>query len=84
MFDIFDIENEPNLKDIIDYNFEYIQNPKTYYTECIWKIRENYLKEKLKNLSDEYKLAQDNSRRLEIAKEISVTQIKLRNKVLED
>ena len=84
LFDLFDVENEPSIQDLIDYNFEYIKNPNEYYDECIWKIRESYLKDKIKKLSDSYSTISESSQRLEIAKEISLTQKKLRNKVLED
>ena len=84
LFDLFDIENEPSIQDLIDYNFEYIKNPIEYYNECIWKIRESYLKDKIKKLSDSYSTISESSQRLEIAKEINLTQLKLRNKVLED
>ena len=35
----------------LDYNFESIVNGQSYYEECIWKIRESYLKEKVKKLN---------------------------------
>ncbi len=84
LFDSFDVDNEPNLKDIIDYNFNFVKNNAEYYDECIWKIRENYLKNLIKELSNKFNQSSDNTQRLEIAKEINLTQKKLRNKVLED
>ena len=84
LFDTFDVENEPNLKDIIDYNFNFVKNNSEYYNECIWKIRENYLKNLIKQLSGKFNDAVDNQQKLKIAEEINLTQKKLRNKVLED
>lgn len=82
--DRFDINNETNLLDIMNYNFTEITNPKEYYDECVWKIRETYLKQVLKKQSEMFSSESDTKKRLEIAQEISQTQKKLRNRILED
>lgn len=84
LFDIFDIENEPNIKDLIDYNFDEIFNAGLYYNECIWKIRENYLKNQMKILTEKSINTTDSTERLKILGEINNLQKKLMNKVLED
>ena len=84
LYDIFDVDNEPNIKDIIDYNFELISNPIKYYEECVWKIRETYLKEKIKNLSEESVKLENINAKMDILKQIKELQNKLRNKILED
>ena len=82
--DRFDVDSEPNLQDIMNYNFTDITNPKEYYDECVWKIRETYLKQVLKKQSEMFSSESDTKKRLEIAQEISQTQKKLRNRILED
>lgn len=84
LYDRFDVDNEPNLRDIIDYNFEEITSPEKYYNECVWKIRETYLKQILKKQSEMFSCESDTRKRLEIAQEISKTQKKLRDRILED
>ncbi len=84
IYDLFDVDNEPNIKDIINYNFELIDNAKIYYNECIWKVRENYLKSMIKNLSEQSMKIDDTQKRLDTLKQIGELQKKLRNKILED
>ena len=84
LFDVFEVEKEPNIQDIIDYSFAQITDAEEYYNECIWKIKENYLKNQIKNLSEDYKNITDSEKRLQTAKKINEMQLKLRNKVLED
>ena len=84
LFNIFDVENEQSIKDIIDYNFEDNSNEKLYYEECIWKIRELYLKDQIKNLTEQSKNTSDAVERLSLLKQINEIQKKLRNKILED
>lgn len=84
LYDKFDMENEPNLPDIMEYKFDEIVDPKTYYNECIWKIRETYLKQKLSELTKKYTDEQEQSEKQNIMREIGEVQKKLRNKILED
>ena len=84
LYDKFDMENEPNLPDIMEYKFDEIVDPKTYYNECIWKIKETYLKQKLSELTKKYTDEQEQSEKQNIMREIGEVQKKLRNKILED
>ena len=84
LYDIFDIENEPNISDIIGYNFEEIENPKQYYTECVWKIRETYLKNEIQVLTNQFKNAESQEERMEIMKKLNNEQKKLKAKSLEE
>ena len=84
LYDIFDMENEPNILSIINYNFENIEDLTLYYNECVWKIRETYLKNNIQKLTDEYKGAQTSEERREIAIKLNNEQKKLRTKSLED
>ena len=71
------------LGEILDYNFEDINDPDKYFKECIWKIRENYLKNKSKELTKKLESCTQEEK-AEIYKEISLVQKKLREKILED
>lgn len=84
LYDHFDMDNEPNLSDIINYNFNEINNPNKYYDECVWKIRENYLKNKIKELTDEFKSAKDIKSRQELISSLNEINKKLKNRSLED
>ena len=84
LFDNFDVENDVAIKELIDYNFEEIQNPSQYYEECIWKIREEYLKDKIKQYTKQIDTQADNTKRLKKLKKINEIQKKLKNKNLED
>ncbi len=76
-------EKDSALTDILEYNFEDIQNPKEYYKQCIWKIRENYLKNKSSELTKSLNSC-TKEQRVEILRQISDVQKKLREKILED
>ena len=76
-------EKDSALTDILEYNFEDIQNPKEYYKQCIWKIRENYLKNKSSELTKSLNEC-TKEQRPKILRQISEVQKKLREKILED
>lgn len=76
-------EDDVALGEILDYNFEDIQNPAEYFKQCIWKVRENYLKNKSKELTKKLESC-SNDEKSQIYKEISDIQKKLREKILED
>ncbi|MBQ3494116.1 MAG: toprim domain-containing protein, partial [Clostridia bacterium] len=84
LYDIFDMENEPNILSIINYNFEDIENLELYYNECVWKIRETYLKNNIQKLTEDFKKAESNEIRKEIALKLNNEQKKLKTKSLED
>ncbi len=84
LYDMFDVENEASIKDIIEYNFNDVPNAEEYYKACVWKIRESYLKQQIKELTEKSKNIEDTAQRLEVLKEVDKIQKKLRNKILED
>lgn len=69
LFDMFDIENEPNINDIINYNFDNNDSEK-YYNDCIWTLKESFIEEKQRALNEEYKTTDNRERRKEIVKEL--------------
>lgn len=84
LYDDFDFDSEPNLVDIVNYNFENNGNNETYYKECLWNIIEKDLKFKQADLNEKYLKEQDNNERKKILLEISDITKKLKNKIMED
>ena len=84
LYDYFDMDNEPNILDIANFNFTPIQDPAKYYGECVWKIRETYLKNNIQRLTEEFKKATLQEERKVIANQLNNEQKKLRTKSLED
>ncbi|MDD2445335.1 MAG: DNA primase [Clostridia bacterium] len=84
IFDEFDVENNKNIKALINFNFEIIENPQQYFNQCLWLIIENYLKFKKSLLSKQYSNERDAEKKTDILKEISIIDNKLKNKNLEE
>ncbi len=84
LYDDFDFDSEPNLVDIINYNFDNIGNNEKYYNECLWNIIEKDLKMQQMELNEKYQNTADNKERKKILFEISNITKKLKNKVMED
>ncbi|MBO7528235.1 MAG: DNA primase [Clostridia bacterium] len=84
LFDEFDMDNEPNIVDIIEYNFEQNGNNEKYYEECLWTLKEKDLKEKQAKLNEEYNNSSSLDRRREILMELNDISKKLKTKSLED
>ncbi len=78
-----DEKKDDVLVDILEYNFEDVKNPKQYFNECIWKIRENYLKNKSQVLTKKLDSCTQEEK-AEIYRQISDVQKKIREKILED
>ena len=85
LYDIYDVDNTPLLKDIINYNFDIIgNNAKQYYNDCVWTFCEYYLKEKQRILNEQFKVCRDNDQRTEILKQLQKISAQLKNKNLEE
>ena len=81
LYDEFDIDNEPALKEIIDYEFKnVIGDKKQYFEECLWAIIEQKLKDDQEKLSQGYKEETNSDKRREIAKKLSEIAQKLKEK----
>ena len=84
LYDVFEVESEPNILDIINFNFEPVADSAKYFGECVWKIRETYLKNNIQRLTDEFKKCSSAEQRKIIASQLNNEQKKLRTKSLED
>lgn len=85
LYDLYDVDNTPLLKDIINYNFDIIgNNAKQYYNDCVWTFCEYYLKEKQRILNEQFKVCRDNDQRTEILKQLQKISAQLKNKNLEE
>ena len=84
VYDEFDVDNEPNLIDIINYNFEQNGNNEKYYNECLWNIVEKDLKNRQSELNEQFQKCTSADERKKILLEISNIIKKLKNRVMED
>ena len=84
LYDYFDFDSEPNLNDILKYNFENNGNNEKYYNECLWNIVEKDLKMQQAELNEKYQKETDSEERKKILLKISEITKKLKNKVMED
>ena len=84
IFDRFDVENEPVLKEILNFNFEEVNNEEKYYKECLWSLKEWKLRELKEELTKRYTEAKDLGERREISKQLFEITKKLKEKNLEE
>ena len=84
VFDEFDVDNNSDIKDLISFDFEIIENQKEYFNQCLWRIIENDLKFKKSLLSKQYLNETSAESKAEILKNINLIEIKLKNKKLEE
>lgn len=82
VFDMFDIESgeEENVKAVVEYNFEIINNKKAYFQQCTNLLESEALKFKKTLLSKQYNNETDMEKRKDILNEINKITLKLRNK----
>lgn len=87
LYNVFDIDNNPNLKDVIYYNFDDIGNnakQKQYFFDSLWTFVEFKLKEKQDELAKAFKETTSQIERKEILTEISNITKQLKTKQLEE
>ncbi len=85
LYNVFDIDNEPALKEVIYYNFDEIgNNAKQYFNECVWTFCENYLREKQEKLNEEFNNAKTIEERRNIAIKKNRILLLLKNKKPEE
>ena len=84
VFDYFDVDNLPEIKDIINYNFEEIKDEKQYFEECLWLVVESYLKDRQAKLTTMFKEASSQEERKKILEELNRITKQVKNKNLED
>ena len=84
LYDEFDMDNEPNILDIVDYKFDQNGNNEKYYNECILTVQEKNLKIRQNKLNEEFNNTSSQERRKEILSELNEISKKLKTKRLED
>ncbi|MBQ9792899.1 MAG: DNA primase [Clostridia bacterium] len=70
LFDVFDVDNNADIKEIIDYDFSVYPDKETYFDECYNKITLINLKQKQEDLTQRFKTETDLDKRREIANEL--------------
>lgn len=84
-YDYFDVDNNPLVKDCINYDFTVYQtNGRKYFEECVWLIASQILQAKQTMLTNQFKLCSDLTQRQAIMKELSEVTNNLRTKNLEE
>ncbi len=72
VFSLFDVDDNKDIKDLIDYNFEQFVDQKKYYYESLDKIRKTGLEYKQQELKDKFKTETDLEKRRQIAIELTM------------
>ena len=84
VFDLFDVDENKDIKDIIDFNFySYEGNEKTYFYDSLKTIYKIGIEQKEEQLKELYKKEQDLTKKREIAMELSKI-TKMKNRKLEN
>lgn len=80
IFHVFGIPLNKNLDDIINYNFEVIENAEEYYKQCLWSIIEKNLKFRKDVLGAKYKEETNQEEKKNILQEIDKINKELQQK----
>ena len=72
IFTIFDIDEDKDIADIVDYNFENISNLEKYFVESLDRIRRIGLEYRQEELKEMFKKETDINKRREIAVELTI------------
>ena len=84
-YDYFDVDNEPILKDCLNYDFSsYLDSGQKYFDECLWAIISLKLQEKQTELTKQFKESKDLAQRQEIMKRLNDISISIREKKMEE
>ena len=84
-YDYFDVDNNPLVKDCINYDFTVYQNSgQKYFEECVWLVASQILQERQMIVTYQFKQCSDLEQRQEIMKELSQITNNLRTKNLEE
>ncbi|MBQ3213588.1 MAG: DNA primase [Clostridia bacterium] len=70
LFDVFEVDENPDIKEIIDYDFSVYPDKEKYFEECYNKITLINLKQKQEELTQKFKTETDLDKRREIANEL--------------
>ena len=83
-YDYFDIETMPIVKDCLNMQLDNYPDALRYFNECLWTIASNYLLEKQKLLTEQFKNCESSSERQKIMLEINEINRQLKLKNLEE
>lgn len=85
IYDMFDVENDALLKDLIYFNFaEFEGNEKKYFEECLRLKYEEKLKEEKIKIAEQLKNCEDINEKKKLLQAFAVADKKLRDKNLEE
>ncbi len=80
LFDYFDVDNNPDIAQIINFNFSsFGDNQKVYFDECLAKITLSKLKIEQEKLLNEFKQERDGNKRREIADKLTQIAKEIKN-----
>lgn len=82
--EMFDVENDAVIKDVINFNFAINPASKEFFEDSVWQMIENSLGFRIEMLSKQYKEEIDKAKRLEILREIDNLTKQLKRKNLGD
>lgn len=81
LFDMFDVDENPDIKDIIDFNFEeFGEKQEAYFKQSLRVIYSMGLQMKQEKLMEEYKKETDLDKRRAIAMQLSIVTKELKNR----
>lgn len=84
LYDVFDVEQDKVIQDIINFQFSNITNPKDYFLNSVWQMIENELKFRKATLSKQYKEEIVSSKKIELLTQINEIDKQLKKKNLGD
>ncbi|MBQ2713527.1 MAG: DNA primase [Clostridia bacterium] len=84
LYDIFDVETDTAIQDVINFQFSNITNPKEYFLSSVWQMIENELKFRKATLSKQYKEEIVSSKKVELLMQINEIDKQLKKKNLGD
>ena len=85
IFDIFDVDNNDDLKQIINFDFsEFSQKEEIYFKQSLNRIRALGLELEIDRLKQEFKQTTDLTKRREIASKLGLVTKELKNNKIGD
>lgn len=84
LYDVFDVEQDKVIQDVINFEFSSITNPQEYFLNSVWQMIENELKFRKATLSKQYKEEIISSKKIELLTQINEIDKQLKKKNLGD
>lgn len=84
-YDLFEVDENPMLRDCLLFNFEeYNTTAPRYFSECLWSLADQALKEQQSQLTEQFKKAETLEERQKIMLKLNNINKQLREKSLEE